>query len=98
MSMCAGVAAACCTLVVDGQCELDKLLPPDRLEGGDFGISVAIDGPYLLVGMRQLLFGGAGAAYLFELVDDEALLIGSLFADDGGPGHRFGNAVIATAI
>ncbi len=80
-------------MAASGQCELDKLLPPDRLENGDFGVSVALDGSYLLVGMRQFLFGGTGAAYLFELVDDEAMLVGSLFADDGGPGHDFGRAV-----
>ena len=95
--VCAAFSASCYTPVTSGQCELDKLLPPvrDRTESGDFGHEVAIDGPYLLVGMRMADFvaANAGAAYLFEMIDDEARLVRSLFAEDGGVNDEFGSAV-----
>ena len=89
--VCATVAAACCTLVASGQCELDKLLPPDRSEDGNFGRAVAIDGPYLLVGAT--LFSNAGSAYLYELIDGDARLVRSLFPEDGGDSDEFGWSV-----
>ncbi len=99
MWVCAAAIAlvSCCATPASAQCELDKLLPPNRDASEDvqFAYSVAIDGSYLLVGMpgADVIAAGAGAAGLFGLTNGEARLVLSLYADDGGVGDEFGWAV-----
>ena len=77
-----------CAMPASAQCELDKMLPPDRMEDEWFGYSVAVDETYLVVGAPR-----DSAAYLFELVDSEAVLVRTLVPDDGVVGDQFGWAV-----
>ena len=73
-----------------------KLAAGDASPGDEFGVSVAIDGNYLVVGARlaaQNAEANAGAAYVFRKVDLSWTQEARLQAGNAGRNDQFGNAV-----
>ena len=73
-----------------------KLVPSERNSNDTFGLSVAIDGDFLLAGANGYDSGGldnVGAAYVFELVNDSWTEKGQLLASVPNEGDRFGTSV-----
>jgi hypothetical protein len=64
----------------------------DTEVGNDFGKSVEIGTDRIVVGAPGV-DTGAGAAYVFDLEDDEWTEVAKLFACDGAEGYLFGSAV-----
>ena len=73
--------------------ELHKLVPSDGAANDIFGISVAIDGNYAIVGARQDDDKGtnSGSAYIFNVTTGAELH--KLTASDGVAGDNFGHSV-----
>ena len=73
--------------------ELHKLVPSDGAANDIFGISVAIDGNYAIVGARQDDDNGttSGSAYIFNVTTGAELH--KLLASDGASYDYFGNSV-----
>jgi len=73
--------------------ELHKLVPSDGAANDIFGISVAIDGNYAIVGARQDDDNGSnsGSAYIFNVTTGAELH--KLTASDGVAGDNFGHSV-----
>ena len=72
-----------------------KLLPSDGAAGDRFGISVAIDGKYAIVGAQYDDDNGAnsGSAYVYKFDGTNWVEKAKLTASDGSPDDRFGNKV-----
>jgi hypothetical protein len=72
-----------------------KLFPSDANELDSFGVSVAIDGNFAVIGAYQNDSNGSdsGAAYVYEFSGDAWLLRQKLTASDGATGDKFGRSV-----
>ena len=79
----------------DGWRQTHRIAPDDPDELGLFGASVALRLPFLVVGAYadDELALGAGAAYLFELVDGEWRQVTKLLSPDVGIESAFGASV-----
>jgi outer membrane protein assembly factor BamB len=71
--------------------QLRKLTASDAQEGDWFGVSVAMNGSFALVGASQTVGSGIGAAYLFDVTTGQELM--KLSASDGAAKHGFGGSV-----
>ena len=84
---------------VDGWHEVRKLLADDGDEYDDFGVCLAIDGDYIVVGARYSRTDAStngGATYVFYRHQDGENnwgQVAKLTADDGGPWEQFGKSV-----
>ncbi len=81
--------------------QIKKIVPSDRATGDRFGISIALDGDYLIVGADRedenatgsSTLSGAGAAYVFKRTQggsDGWGQIKKIVPSDRGAGDRFG--------
>ena len=72
-----------------------KLIPSDGTAGDRFGISVAIDGKYAVVGAQYDDDNGAnsGSVYVFKFDGTTWIQHAKLTASDGSADDRFGNKV-----
>jgi hypothetical protein len=73
-----------------------KLTASDGSNGGQFGMSVAVDGDRIAVGAPfdvEGAQGGQGSVYVFDRGDDGHWLETKLTASDGGGGDVFGSSV-----
>jgi uncharacterized membrane protein len=69
--------------------QIAKLVADDAAEGTNFGVSVAINDHFALIGADRDASGfNSGAAYLFDLETHRQ--VQKLFASDAGEGHHFG--------
>ena len=77
--------------------QIKKIVATDKNSGDRFGISVAIDGSYAIVGAKDADpgdIGGAGSAYIFERDTDGSWnQIKKIVATDKNSGDRFGISV-----
>jgi hypothetical protein len=75
--------------------EHGKVVGSDTVSSDSFGVSVAIDGDYAIVGSRSSGNNGffSGAAYIFKLIGDEWIEEARIAASDGAANDRFGQAV-----
>ena len=76
-----------------GWTQTAKLVPNDIADGDRFGIEVALDGDRAIVGANHEFSGGAGAAYVFDLVGGAWVETQKLTAPSPANGARFGHAV-----
>lgn len=76
--------------------EFAKITASDGIPGDGFGVSLAADGDYLVVGARSYFTQagpGVGAVYVFRRSGPNWVQVGQLFAEDGGPHDAFGHSV-----
>lgn len=72
-----------------------KIENPDKNKSDNFGVSVAIQDDYILVGANNAngIKKKTGAAYLFQFKNNEWKLIQKIFAPDGNSDDNFGQCV-----
>ncbi len=82
-------------LIDDVWIETAKLTPSDADNGDTFGHSVSIDGYKVIIGAAwdDEAETNAGAAYIFELIDDAWVEVTKLTASDADNGDIFGSTV-----
>ena len=82
-------------LVGDSWQQVARLTASDAATDDKFGSSVAVNGNQIIVGAREVdgVAEGAGAAYIYELVNNQWTETARLTADDGESLDRFGNSV-----
>ncbi len=81
--------------------EVQKLVASDREESDYFGWSVAISGEYAIVSasgedhdtLGEGFLNGAGAAYIFKIIDGTWFEVQKIVASDRGDGDFFGVSV-----
>ena len=82
--------------------QITKLIADDAEIGDLFGLSVAIDGMYIVVGAIREDTGGisnAGSAYVFQNIgDDYFLQVAKVYASDAMAGDYFGKSVSISGI
>lgn len=73
--------------------QVQKLLPSNGADGDQFGISVALDGEYALIGSRSADEAGAasGAIYVFSRTPGGYFETAILTGPDSAPGDRLGD-------
>ena len=71
----------------------DKLLAPDGAEGDQFGLAIATNENYTLIGSHRDddNYKDSGSAYLFDMATGE--MVQKFIAPDGARGHYFGWSV-----
>ncbi|MDY6783261.1 MAG: interleukin-like EMT inducer domain-containing protein [Cyanobacteriota bacterium] len=81
----------------DGQWQHSQMLQPSDLKGNDsFGKSVAVEGEMAIAGAPGVSVGGkanCGAAYVFQLENDQWVQRAKLQPEELGEGDRFGYRV-----
>ena len=80
--------------------EIAKIISPFAESNAMFGVSVAIDGSYIVVGASKQDRSGidAGEAYLFKIAADESVaFVSRISASDASSGDNFGSVVSISA-